>query len=172
MNIEQIKETLEEVGFTVHGDNLQALIDELHDHYGSQVVGSSMRYLGDAEPLYVKAGQVAFMVDNELDLVSACIRIRSTLKQREAAQPVVMAKEVRSRYIPDILRALEFEIDLASRVNRPVAVVDDQYAVTSDPATRTQTRKSAHMINDLLADDSERNQKAVKALQALLIHKR
>ncbi|OEY65040.1 hypothetical protein [Marinobacter sp. X15-166B] len=63
MNIEQIKETLEAVGYPAQGDNLQAILDDLHDHYSVQVVGSSMRHLGDADPLYVKAGQVAFMVD-------------------------------------------------------------------------------------------------------------
>lgn len=170
MNINQIKETLEAVGYTVQGDDLQAVIDELHDRYSPRVVGSSIRNLGDASPLYVKAGQIAFMVDNEQDLMTACVQIRSAVKGREAAKTVKLVAEKRSRYIPDIVRALEFEIDLAARMHRSIAVVDDQYAVTSGPERGSQVRKSTHIMNDLLADDAKRNQKAQKALKATLIY--
>ena len=169
MNIEQIREVLETIGYPVQGESLQVILDDLHDHYSAQVVGSSIRHLGDADPLYVKAGQVAFMVDNEHDLVAACIRIRSSLKQREAAQPVTMQAPKRSRFLPDIVRAVEYEIEIAERVKRPLGMVTTGYEIKYDPESRTQSRKSAQILDDLLADDAQRNKKAVDALKAVLI---
>ncbi|WP_404420014.1 hypothetical protein [Marinospirillum sp.] len=75
MDIKQVKEVLGAIGCPVKGNDLQALLDNLHDTYGPQVVGSSVRHLGLADPLYVKAGEVAFMVDNEQDLITDVVKV-------------------------------------------------------------------------------------------------
>lgn len=172
MNTEQVKDVLTAIGYPVEGDDLIAVLDDLHDTYSPQVVGSSVRTLGDAEPLYVKAGQVAFLVDNEQDLVTACVRIRSILKKREADKPVRIEGPKRSRWLNEITRAIEFEIDISEKVKRPLGIVADEYAVKFDPETRTQSRKADQIVEDLLASDAKRNQKAVKAIQTIMIYKR
>ncbi len=171
MNVEQVRDVLTAIGYPADGDDLITVLDDLHDTYGPQVVGSSVRHLGDAEPLYVKVGQAAFLVDNEQDLVTACIRIRSALKQRETDKPVTIETEPRSRWLKEIVRAIEFEIEISEKVKRPLGIVADDYAVTFDPQTRTQSRKGDQIVEDLLSRDSERNQKAVKAIQTLMIYK-
>lgn len=169
MNVDQIKTVLENIQYPVDGDDLPEVLESLHYNYPSQVVGSSVRTLGDAEPLYVKAGQVAFLVDDAQDLTTACIRIRSMLKKRESSGPVLIQQDERSRFLPDIVRALEGEIDKATKFKRPMGVVDSDYQITYDPETRTQYRKGEQIIEDLLSSDTKRNQKAVEALQRVLI---
>ncbi|WP_339344992.1 hypothetical protein [uncultured Alcanivorax sp.] len=169
MNVDQIKTVLGDIQYPVTGDDLPEVLESLHYNYPSQVVGSTVRTLGDADPLYVKAGQVAFLVDNVQDLTTACIRIRSLLKQRESSGPVLIQQDERSRYLPDIVRALEGEIDKAPKFKRPMGVVDTEYQIIYDPASRTQCRKGEQVIEDLLSSDTKRNQKAVEALQRILI---
>ncbi|WP_158007581.1 hypothetical protein [Marinobacter sp. X15-166B] len=47
-------------------------------------------------------------------------------------------------------------------------MVNTCYEVKYDPDSRTQTRKSAQILDDLLADDAKRNTKGVDALKAIL----
>ena len=169
MNLNQVKETLDAIGYPVESNDWNEVIEELGSSYGAQKVGSSIRTLGDASPLYLKSGNVAFMVDNQRDLHQACVEINSVLKKRRGAEPVTIKREVRSRFISDIRNALEYEISLAGTVKRPPGVVDADYEVLYDHDTRTQTRKSAQIMDDLLSDDKKRNAKAVEALKAILI---
>ncbi|OEY65039.1 hypothetical protein BG841_00175 [Marinobacter sp. X15-166B] len=74
----------------------------------------------------------------------------------------------RSRFLPDIVRAVEYELEIAERVKRPLGMVNTCYEVKYDPDSRTQTRKSAQILDDLLADDAKRNTKGVDALKAIL----
>jgi hypothetical protein len=128
-----------------------------------------MYNLGDTDPLYHKAGNVAFMVDNPKDLIASCIRIRSILAASKGAEPIVMPTESQSRYLSDIHGAIENEIDMAFRLNRPLGMVDTEYLIKVDPDTRMSIRKSAQIIDDLLSDDKKRNDKAVKAMKAVLL---
>lgn len=169
MNITQVKETLAAIGYPAKGPDWNDVLADLHSNYGAQKVGSSVRTLGDAEPLYHKAGSIAFMVDNPQDLIAACIRIRSKLAAINSAKLIVMPRETLSRYIPDIRRALEGEIDLAFRVNRPLNMIDADYSAKHDSETRSPIRKSDQILDDLLSDDKRRNDKAVKAFKELLL---
>jgi len=169
MDLNQVKETLEAIGYPVQSDDWNEAIEELSRNYGAQKVGSSIRTLGDASPLYLKSGNAAFMVDNQSDLHRACVEIQSVLKARTAAEPITIKRDVRSRFLSDIQNSLEYEISLAGTVKRPLGVVDADYEVLYDHDTRTQTRKSPQIIDDLLSDDKQRNAKAVEAMKAILI---
>ncbi|WP_415885006.1 hypothetical protein ACMXYO_10115 [Neptuniibacter sp. QD37_6] len=172
MNITQAKETLTTIGYPVTGNDWEDIIEELHKDYGTQVVGSSMNILGDAAPLYMKAGNAAFMVDNKDDLYRACIRIKTILDARKAAEPVIIKSDVLSRYIPEIKRSVEMEVDQAAKFKRALTTVDNEYSVKYDKASRTQTRKGSQIIDDLLSDSKKLNDKAVKALKELLVIER
>lgn len=172
MNINEAKETLSTIGYPVKGDDWDDIIEELHKDYGTQAVGSSMNTLGDAAPLYMKAGNAAFMVDNKDDLYRACVRIKTILDARKGAKPVIIKSDVLSRYIPDIKRSVDMEVDLAFKFNRVLPTVDSEYTVIYNAASRTQTRKGAQIIDDLLSDDKALNDKAVNALKELLVIER
>jgi len=173
MNIEQVKEVLEAVGYPVDGDDLITVLDDLHDTYGPQVVGSSVRHLGDAAPLYVKAGQVAFMVDNEEDFLNACHQIKANLKKQESSGPVVLKGDKRSRWLSEIERAIDYEVEGAKRTNRDLSSVHDSYLVEiSDGRKWMQKQNQNLLLEDLLAEDDTRNLRAAKALQTLFVYKR
>lgn len=170
MNIDQIKAVLANIQYPVKGDDLPEVLEFLHYNYPPQVVGSSVRTLGEGGPLYVKAGQVAFLVDNEQDLTTACIRIRSLLQRQDATQPVRIEPDTHSRHLADIVRALDYEIDRSTTFKRPMGVVDAGYQIIYDPETRTQRGKGGQIVDDLLVNDDERNQKAVEAIKRVLIY--
>jgi len=170
MDLNQVKETLEAVGYPVQSDNWSDVIEELGRSYGAQKVGSSIRTLGDASPLYLKSGNVAFMVDNQLDLHRACIEIQSALKARSGTENIVLRPQSKSRYRVDIERALESEISDSHRCKRSLGIVSAEYHIKYDSETRSQIREQTQIIDDLLSDDKKRNDKAVKAFKALLIY--
>lgn len=172
MELTTAKEVLEAIGYPVQGDDWEEVIADLQMTYGATRVGSSMNTLGDASPLFMKAGNVAHMVDHPNDLARACLQIKSVLDQRKALEPVKLKEDEKSRFLPDILRLLEYEIEKASRAKRDLGVVDVDYQILYDPETRTQTRKPEQIMDDLLSTDKKRNAKAVEALQRILIIKR
>lgn len=172
MELTTAKEVLEAIGYPAQGDDWEEVIADLQQTYGATRVGSSMTTLGDAAPLFMKAGNVAHMVDHPNDLARACRQIKSILDQRKALEPVRLKVDERSRFLPDILQALEYEIDISERIKRPLGVVDTGYQIKFDTQTRTQTRKPVQIMDDLLSTDKKRNAKAVEALQALLVIKR
>lgn len=169
MNITEAKDVLKQIGYELVSDDWYDMIEELHQNYKAQVVGGSMNTLGDSAPLFMRAGNAAFMVDNKDDLFKACVRIKQALDARKGAETVTIKKDVYAFNLKTIESALENEVDQANRVKRPLAVVDTEYAVKYNPETRTQTRKSTQIMNDLLSDDKKRNAKAVEAFKAILI---
>lgn len=169
MNLNDVKATLEAIGYPVKGPDWDDVLADLHCSYGAQKIGSSINNLGDAKPLYVSSGNIAFMVDNQDDLHRACIQIKNVLDARKPAITPVMKRDTRSRYLPEIISALEGEIDISFKIKRPLGIIDTEYEVLFNVDTRSQTRKSAQIMDDLLSDDKSRNAKAVEALKALLI---
>lgn len=168
MTLDQVKETLDTIGYPVKGPDWEDVLADLHSTYGAQKVGSSINALGDAKPLYVTAGNIAFMVDNKGDLLRACILIKHTLDQRKGAEQVVIPKEQYAFQKGNITNALESEIDQASRVKRSLGIVDTDYQVFVR-GFREQVRKGDQIIDDLLSDDKQRNDKAVEAIKSILI---
>ncbi|WP_296058456.1 hypothetical protein [uncultured Amphritea sp.] len=171
MNLNQVKETLEAIGYPVKGPDWDDVLADLHCNYGAQKVGSSINSLGDAAPLYIRSGNIAFMVDNRGDLHRACVQIKAKLDEKKGAQPVVLKQDEYAFNLTTIRDALEREISHASNRKRPLGIVDTDYTVQYNPDTRTQNRKSLQIINDLLSDDKQRNNKAVEAIKAILIIK-
>jgi hypothetical protein len=171
MNITEAKEILETVGYPVitPSDDWEDIVEELQKEYRPHVVGGSMTTLGDAAPLFMRSGNAAFMVDNKDDLYRACCRIKHILDARKATEPVKLKQDVRSRFISDIQNALESEIDIRERTKRPLGIVGTEYEIRYDPSSRTQSRKPAQIIDDLLSDDKKRIAKAVEAIRTLLI---
>ncbi|UTW13367.1 hypothetical protein [Marinobacterium rhizophilum] len=172
MELKQAKEVLESIGYPVKGGDWEDIIADLQSTYGTTRVGSSVNSLGDAASLYVKTGNVAFMVDNTNDLQRACRQINTVLNARKAAAPVALKPQVNSYWLVDVARALEHEITLAGRTNRSLGIVDTDYHIRSNPGSRTQVRKPEQILDDLLSTDKKRNAKAVEAMQCILIHKR
>lgn len=85
MNLNQVKETLEVIGYPVKGPDWEDVLADLHSSYGAQKVGSSINTLGDATPLYIKSGNIAFMVDNPNDLLRACVQVKALLDEKTRA---------------------------------------------------------------------------------------
>lgn len=168
MNLNQVKETLEAIGYPVKGLDWDDVLADLHCNYGAQKVGSSLLTLGDAEPLYIKSGNIGFMVDNPDDLNRACILIKTKLDAKKAMQPVTIKSEVRSRFLPDIKLALDNEVGQAERLGRNLSHADPAY-LTQGFGGISLLRNTEQIIDDLLSDCEKRNTKAVAALKVLLI---
>ena len=169
MNIEQGKKTLATIGFSIAGSTWDEVLTGLHDEAKPQVVGSSVFALGNAEPLYVRSGNAAFLVDNVDDLHRACRQIKVILDAGKASKLITMPVQTRSTYIANIGQALECEIANSGKVNRDMGIASTEYVVKSDPDTRTQTRIGAQVIEDLLADNDELNARAVSAFKSILL---
>jgi len=164
MDIENIKSALASVRFEVKAGGIEEIIEELHVTYGSQRIGSSVRSLGKAAPLFIKSGNVAFMVDNANDLDRACLEI-NRLKEASASNgPIVMKKDTRSQWRSDIESALRYEMSLRSRTGRDLEAVYENY----DGGERVT---ATSIVDDLISDDKKRNTKAVEAFKCLLICK-
>lgn len=171
MELTTAKEVLNNIGYPAQGDDWEEVIADLQQTHGATRVGSSMTTLGDAAPLFMKAGNVAHMVDHPNDLARACRQIKSALDQRKAMEPVKLKVDEKSRFLRDILQALENEVSMAERLNRDLSKVDDAYLVDGALGRRL-LRNTAQVMDDLLSTDKKRNAKAVEALQALLVIKR
>lgn len=172
MELSTAKEVLAAIGYSAQGTDWDEVIADIQQTHGSTRVGSSMNQLGDAAPLFMKAGNVAHMVDHPDDLRRACIRIKHILDQRTPSENIKLQSDEKSLSLPEIIRQVEYEIDKSERVNRDLGVVNTGYQNLYDPDTRTHTRKAQQIIDDLLSTDQKLNAKAVKALQAILIIKR
>jgi len=163
MNIEIIKSTLASIRFEVKANDIDEIIEELHVTYGSQRVGSSSYSLGNAAPLFVRSGNVAFMVDNPDDLQRACLEIARKI-DTSINNPIVMKKETRSRWRSDIERALGYEMSLRRSTKRDLEVVYETY----EGGERTI---AVSIVDDLLSGDKKDNAKAIEAFKCLMICK-
>ncbi|MBE9397109.1 hypothetical protein IOQ59_07520 [Pontibacterium sp. N1Y112] len=169
MNVNEVKQYLSDVDMPAKGQALEAIVDNLHQTYGSTRVGSSVQQLGNAAPLYVKSGAVAHLVDNANDLVMACRGIKQRLDALKGAEPIVLKSATKSRYLSDITKLLNYEFDDAGKFKRKLTAAGG-YKITADPDTRSQSRQGDKLMDDLMSTDEARQLKGVKALRDLLIY--
>jgi len=169
MNIEQGKKTLATIGFSIAGRTWDEVLTGLHDEAKPQFVGSSVFTLGNAQPLYVRSGNAAFLVDNVDDLHRACRQIKVTLDAAKGSELITMPVQTRSTYIVNIAEALEQEVANSGKGNRDMGIVSSEYDVKFDIETRVQTRIGAQVLEDLLADSDELNTRAVSAFKSILL---
>ena len=158
MNIENTKKALAAVGYQVKSTDIDEIIEELHVTYGSQRVGASVSALGRAAPLYFKSGGVAFLVDNAEDLHRACVTIGRQI-QKSAVAPVVMAKQMKSYWEGDIVKALNHEIETSIRTRRDMRL---------DALGYTGGGLAALIVEDLLSDNKKRNVNGAEAFKRVL----
>ena len=159
MNIENTKAVLAAVGYQVESNDIDEIIEELHVTYGSQRVGASVSALGRAAPLYFKSGGVAFLVDNAEDLHRACVTIDSQIR-KSAVAPVVMAKQVKSFWEDDIVKALNHEIEQSMRTNRDMRLETLGY---------TGSGSAQLIVANLLSDNKKRNASGAEAFKRVLV---
>jgi len=167
MNIEQGKKALAAIGYNTTGNSWEAVLESLHTVAQTQVVGSSVFTLGDAQHLYVRSGNAAFMVDNVDDLWRACKKIKAEQDGKQGKGNIVMVNPERSVYIRDIARALDYEITNSGL--RDLGVVTTKYSSKHDPETLTQTSVGDQVLEDLLSDSQERNDLAASAFKSILL---
>ncbi|WP_404420013.1 hypothetical protein [Marinospirillum sp.] len=102
---------------------------------------------------------------------TACIRIKSNLKQQEAAQPIVIEADQKSRRITDLVKVINYEVSEAENLGRDLSAVHPSYLVEGAEG-RKPLRNHQAILDDLLAQDDTRNLQAAKALQTLFVYKR
>lgn len=171
MNITEVKETLEAVGYPVSSDDWEGLRDELHTKYKQTLVGRSILKLGNATPLYVRSGNAAHLVDDVDDLYTACLAIKQRLDADKAAQPIVIPADEYAYNLKVIKKALDAETSHAQMYKRDLSHAPEDYLTTGSWGEKYLTN-TQQVMDDLLSDDQELNLKAVEAFKAILILKR
>jgi len=99
------------------------------------------------------------LVDNAEDLHRACVTIDSQIR-KSAVAPVVMAKQVKSFWEDDIVKALNHEIEQSMRTNRDMRLETLGY---------TGSGSAQLIVANLLSDNKKRNASGAEAFKRVLV---
>ena len=166
MTLDYAKKLLARLGSEIEAESWESLLEKLHTELGPMAIGSRLQSLGPLKYLYIGwngGGCIGHLVTELPDLQRQLAYINQMYPDSQAKKNVIR-REIYSRYLKDVIKALGDEIDLRNKTKRNTEFLA-KFPTTCDAGPRTQHRTEAKIVEGLLAGETP----AFEAFRKLMI---